>query len=648
MINAGSYGEFLKRLLATVMILVLTIGAWYLRNILLLGFLSAIVAIAIHIPAHQLERWGIPHSLAVIFSTLVITVITVLLNLWILPSIIVGLAELVALIPSALNQAGMMYEAWRLQSGALSALLPPLIDQSLGEAQAILGLDQQQLGIFAINIINSALPALQGFGNVVLTFLANSILVIFISILLLVEPRSYATIALMLLPRHRHHRMIEIWNKVYYTLTNWIIAQTLSVTITVALVWLILGALLQMQNALIVALFAGLATFIPNIGAFLPLIPIAVFTLVNDPAQFLLVAPVYLLIQLIESNILTPSIFRMELNIPLAGLLFTQVIAVSLFGALGLLLAAPLLATLATVIRELYSYDQLELQGVPIVVTTTAQGGLQLVTTDKSMAGAGRRAMANRMKEGEKMSDNHNQVIDQPSGDILDMDAQRGARRWLAREIAGSIVVAVLLMSTAGRWNWGLGWAVVALYLLWVAANALLIMPRNPALLAERANRRMGDRRWDNIILGLFGISALAKYIVAGLDARYIWSPTVPLVISLVALAIAALGYGLVTWSMVVNAYFALVSRIQEDRAQRVVTTGPYQYIRHPGYIGSILFDLVTPLALGSLWALIPGVISALLILIRTALEDRMLQQELSGYEEYTQTTPYRLIPGVW
>lgn len=380
------YREFVKRLLTTALVVVLLIGGWYLRSILLLGFLAAVVAIAIHIPAHRLERWGWPHGLSVTLSTVVLTLAAVLLNLWILPNLIIGVAELVALLPSALALVAEMYEQWRQQSGLFRGLLPPLVDQSLGEAQAILGLDQQQLRTFALNVVNSTLPVLQGVGNVIISFLANSILVIFISILLLVEPRSYASIALMLLPRQQHNRFVDIWNKVYATLTNWIIAQTLSVTITVALVWLILGVLLRMPNALVVAFFAGLATFVPNIGAFLPLIPIAVFTLVDDPAQFLVIAPVYLLIQLIESNVLTPSIFRVELNLPLAGLLFIQVIAVTLFGSLGLLLAAPLLAVLTVLIRELYSYDQLGLQGIDLNIVSTTQGGLRLISGEKAVA----------------------------------------------------------------------------------------------------------------------------------------------------------------------------------------------------------------------------------------------------------------------
>lgn len=227
-------------------------------------------------------------------------------------------------------------------------------------------------------------------------------------------------------------------------------------------------------------------------------------------------------------------------------------------------------------------------------------------------------------------------------------EVQRGAKRWLYRELFGIVFIAALLLFTAGRWRWEWGWAVVGLYAAWVAANALLLMPRDPALLAERAKRQLSDRTWDRVILSLFGVSTLAKYIVAGLDERYNWSPPLALWISVAALGIAAFGYGLVTWSMMANAYFATVSRIQTERRQHVVTTGPYRFVRHPGYIGSILFDLATPLALGSLWALVLGLISVLLMVIRTALEDQMLQKELEGYRAYSNQTRYRLVPWLW
>ena len=99
---------------------------------------------------------------------------------------------------------------------------------------------------------------------------------------------------------------------------------------------------------------------------------------------------------------------------------------------------------------------------------------------------------------------------------------------------------------------------------------------------------------------------------------------------------------------MTANAYFSKIVRIQDDRGHTVATGGPYRYVRHPGYTGTVLFELTTPFMLGSLWALIPGALAAILMIVRTALEDRTLQEELDGYKAYTEQTRYRLLPGVW
>lgn len=227
-------------------------------------------------------------------------------------------------------------------------------------------------------------------------------------------------------------------------------------------------------------------------------------------------------------------------------------------------------------------------------------------------------------------------------------DVQRGARRWLLREIEGCVMVAGLLFISAGTLRWGMGWALVALYVVWVAANAFLLMPTSPGLLAERVARRKSDKPWDNALLGVYGAMTLVKLIVAGLDVRFDWSPSLPLWLQVAALAAAALGYALVTWAMTANAFFSLVNRIQAERGHSVATQGPYRLVRHPGYAGAIVFELASPLALGSLWALIPGAVSALLMMVRTALEDRSLQAELPGYAGYAQSVRYRLLPGVW
>ncbi|MCJ7623699.1 MAG: isoprenylcysteine carboxylmethyltransferase family protein, partial [Anaerolineaceae bacterium] len=101
-------------------------------------------------------------------------------------------------------------------------------------------------------------------------------------------------------------------------------------------------------------------------------------------------------------------------------------------------------------------------------------------------------------------------------------------------------------------------------------------------------------------------------------------------------------------WSMASNTYLSSYARIQDDRDQIVITMGPYQYIRHPMYAAIIIFFFCITIFLGSWWALIPGSMIVILFIIRTALEDKMLQEELEGYQDYAQRVRYRLLPGVW
>jgi len=227
-------------------------------------------------------------------------------------------------------------------------------------------------------------------------------------------------------------------------------------------------------------------------------------------------------------------------------------------------------------------------------------------------------------------------------------EVRRGVVRWLIREVMGVLFVAVTLFIPAGRWNWAWGWALVGLYAVWVSANALILIPRSPELLAERAQRKKGIKDWDAVLMSIVGILTLCKHILAGLDVRYGWTVGIPLWLQFVTLIIAALGYALGTWAMAANAFFSMIVRIQDDRGHAVVTGGPYQFVRHPGYVGTIAFELATPIMLGSLWALIAGVLAALLLVVRTALEDRTLHKELEGYTQYAQQTRYRLLPGVW
>ncbi len=182
------------------------------------------------------------------------------------------------------------------------------------------------------------------------------------------------------------------------------------------------------------------------------------------------------------------------------------------------------------------------------------------------------------------------------------------------------------------------------------AAYLLILPPIHPELLAERQKGfwDKGVKTWDTWITTLAGGLMFLQWIVAGLDVRFQWTAPMPLVYHIGGLLLAGLGYALFMWAMASNAFLSQAVRIQEERGHVVETGGPYRYVRHPGYVGTILAQLATPLLLGSPWALIPSGASAALFVVRTWLGDSTLMQELPGYKAYAQETTSRLLPDVW
>jgi protein-S-isoprenylcysteine O-methyltransferase Ste14 len=224
-----------------------------------------------------------------------------------------------------------------------------------------------------------------------------------------------------------------------------------------------------------------------------------------------------------------------------------------------------------------------------------------------------------------------------------------GAIRWLIRETLGNLILILVLFGIVGRWDWWNGWALSAIYILWSLGAAIFILPVNPQMLAERARPQKGGKKWDLAMVGIMGVFLLMTYVVACLDVRNGWATPFPLWAQIAGGVVAVFSYDvLVVWSMVANAYFTAIIRIQTEREHKVATGGPYRFARHPGYVGTILCYMATPFLLSSPWALIPAVGACTVLVVRTALEDKTLQAELPGYKEYTLRTRYRLLPGVW
>ncbi len=220
--------------------------------------------------------------------------------------------------------------------------------------------------------------------------------------------------------------------------------------------------------------------------------------------------------------------------------------------------------------------------------------------------------------------------------------------RYVIREAMGVVLMGVALFWSAGRIDWWPAWALILVMLAWITATAIVILRFNPDLLADRLGPRKGAKPWDLAIMSIIGVTTLVRLIVAGLDQRYGWTSGIPLAAQIAALVVSALGYTLVVWATASNAFFSQVVRIQSERDHSVATGGPYRYVRHPGYLGTILYELAVPVLLASWWALVIGVLNTILLLVRTALEDRTLRDELTGYDDYARQVRYRLLPGIW
>ncbi|MHC4959204.1 MAG: methyltransferase family protein [Planctomycetota bacterium] len=213
--------------------------------------------------------------------------------------------------------------------------------------------------------------------------------------------------------------------------------------------------------------------------------------------------------------------------------------------------------------------------------------------------------------------------------------------------VAMALVFGALLFVPAGRLDWTLGWIYIGLVVSFVVVNWACLRRWNPDLIERRMRVGEGTKRWDKVWGALFAPVMAAVYVVSGLEARD-GASTLPAAAWPFGVIIFVLGSAMLIWPMTINPFFEKTVRIQTDRGHRVIDTGPYAYVRHPGYVGFSGWVLSTPLLLASAWAFLPAVLAMAGIVIRTALEDRMLRTELAGYPEYATRVRYRLIPGVW
>jgi protein-S-isoprenylcysteine O-methyltransferase Ste14 len=214
--------------------------------------------------------------------------------------------------------------------------------------------------------------------------------------------------------------------------------------------------------------------------------------------------------------------------------------------------------------------------------------------------------------------------------------------------LAFPVFFALFMFLPAGTLAWTRGWLFVGALLGTVAAAGLCLWRANPDVVIARTSSHQGTKRWDKVLLSVLLPLVYSLVPIAALDdARFHWLP-LPWWVSLPGYALMLGGFAIVAWAESVNKFFEPTVRIQTDREHRVVDTGPYALVRHPGYAAAMLAIPGMALALGSAVALIPAAIVSALFILRTKWEDQTLQAELAGYREYADRVRFKSIPGVW
>ena len=212
------------------------------------------------------------------------------------------------------------------------------------------------------------------------------------------------------------------------------------------------------------------------------------------------------------------------------------------------------------------------------------------------------------------------------------------------------VLLPFLPLLIARHWGWWEAWTYGVLGLGSFIVSRFLAARKTPDIIAERAKfmKHENAQSWDKPILAVVGVTGILVAVVAGMDKLWGWTSTFSMPWRLLALLMVTAGYVFSSYALIENRFFSGMVRLQSDRGHFVISSGPYRWVRHPGYAGALIAYLFVPVLLDSLWAFIPTLITVGLYVVRTALEDRFLQQNLDGYRDYATRVRYRLLPGVW
>lgn len=232
----------------------------------------------------------------------------------------------------------------------------------------------------------------------------------------------------------------------------------------------------------------------------------------------------------------------------------------------------------------------------------------------------------------------------------MDREHQAISACTITQSLLVAVVIPFLPLLISQDWGWWEAWSYAIVGFLGFVISRVLAARRHPDLLTERAGFREHEnaKRWDRVLAPLVALGGSWILLIAGFEKLFGRPTSFSWPVKALSLTAILAGYGLGSYAMYENRFFSGMVRIQVDRGHHVVSSGPYRWVRHPGYTGALLVFMTTPLFLDSPWSFLVAVPLTLLLVVRTDLEDRTLHAELQGYTEYASRVRYRLLPGVW
>jgi len=371
-----SYSEFVRRTVTALalffVVIVIGLTVSRLLSILLIVFTCWVLSVGLNAAIRRLERYGMSRVGASIIVFLLIVLILFLIIAIVVPPFVVQIGDLISELPGALESIVSRYEEFWQNNETVQNFLPEF---TLQDYQEIIGTSVEEVvgevedtgsggaAIDITRIANSALPILGGIGSFVGSLIANLIFILLITAYLVADPLAYYRPFVALVPKSSEGRIVELINEIQRNVIAWMGSLSISIAFTTVTVTLFLGVILQIPNSVAMGVISGLGALIPNIGYYIGLIPIFIFTLADDPIKVIPAVAIYWLLNQFEGAVLMPNVMKAELNIPAGVILPFQLMAAALFGFFGILLAVPILSILITIVRELYVYDELGKRG---------------------------------------------------------------------------------------------------------------------------------------------------------------------------------------------------------------------------------------------------------------------------------------------